>query len=190
MFPGKVRPGLPVSVVKKALLRLSFFLVFQYLKILKISRTTKQKIHILRAFQRFFPSFLVRLFTLRYTANHCHQIVPTRLECIGVRVKNGQLEGARFQFHVVDHKAAAFHVQYLHAGATAVDEDVHVTILYIASHQVGHHSAQGVKTAAHVGWLRIQVILHCRCEAEHITRVLRPTEVPGLRCLTVLPVLR
>ena len=104
--------------------------------------------------------------------------------CWCLSQKLEQLECARFQFHVIDHKAAAFHVQYLHAGATAVDEDVYIPILHVSPHQVGHHPAEGVKAAAHIGRLRVQVVLHCRSEAEHINRALKPTVAPEPRDLT------
>jgi TRAP-type uncharacterized transport system substrate-binding protein len=68
---------------------------------------------------------------------------------------------------MVDHKAPALHVQHLHAGTGAVDKYEHVAVLYVAPHQVGHHAAQGVKTAAHIGGQRIEVIPHRWGEAKH-----------------------
>ena len=56
---------------------------------------------------------------------------------------------------MIDHKTAAFHVQDFHARTSAVHKYVNVPVLYVASHLVGHHSAQGIKTAAHICWIRI-----------------------------------
>ena len=67
--------------------------------------------------------------------------------------------------------------QDFHACARAVDKDVNVPVLYVAPHKVGHHSAQSVKAPAHIRWIRIQVIPHGRCEAEHATGALKPTAI-------------
>jgi hypothetical protein len=97
------------------------------------------------------------------------------LKRVGILIKNRQLETALFQFHVIDHQTAAFHVQDFHAGTLPVDKDVNVTVLYIAAHLVGHHPAQGVKTPAHIRWVRIQVIPHRASEAEHTTGWIKVT---------------
>lgn len=116
-----------------------------------------------------FPSFFVPFIIAGNTLHHHHQVLPTGPEGLGGLVKNGQFETARLQLHVVDHKAATFHVKDFHAGTGTVDKYVHVPVLDVAAHQVGHHSTEGIKTPAHVRWIRIQIILHRRCEAEHPT---------------------
>ena len=96
---------------------------------------------------------------------------------MGTFIKNRQFKTPLFQFHVIDHQATAFHVQDFHAGTRAVDKDINVTVLNVAPHQVGHHSAQGVKTPAHICWVRIQIIPHRRSKAEHLTGVLTATTI-------------
>ena len=108
---------------------------------------------------------------------------------MGVLIKSRQVETARFQLHMIDHKTAAFHVQDFHAGTGAVYKDIHVSVLNVATHQIGHHSAEGIKAAPHIRRIRIQIILHCRCEAEHPTDWLKATvtaATPGLLPRSVL----
>jgi hypothetical protein len=126
-------------------------------------------------FQRFFPSFFILFPFRRNPLYHHHQILPTGLKRIGIFIKNRQFETPRFQFHVIDYQTTAFHMQDFHACTRAVDKDVNVPVLYVATHLVGHHSAQGVKAPAHIGWIRIQVIPHDRCEAEHPIDALKST---------------
>jgi len=70
---------------------------------------------------------------------------------VGVLIKERQLKTTRFKFHMIDHQTTTFHVQNLHTGTGPIDENVYVTILYVATHQVGHHPAKGVKAPAHIG---------------------------------------
>ena len=78
---------------------------------------------------------------------------------------------------MVNHQPAAFHVKDFHAGAGPVDKNEHIPILDIPPHLVGHNTAEGVKTAAHVCRIRIQVVSHRRGKAEHPTLVLKPTGI-------------
>src|ERR1035437_6055108 len=90
---------------------------------------------------------------------------------------------------MIDHKSSVFHVQDFHAGAGTVDKYVHVSVLNVAPHQISYHSAQGIKAPAHIRRMRIQIILHCRCEAEHPTDSLKATVTaisPGLSNRSVL----
>jgi len=75
-------------------------------------------------------------------------------------------------------------VQDFHAGTRAVDKYVHVSVLNVTSHQISYHSAEGIKASAHICWLRIQIILHCRCEAEHPTDALEVTVTATSRGLS------
>lgn len=90
---------------------------------------------------------------------------------MSARIKKRQFKTPPFQFQVVDYQSAAFHVQDLHTGTRSVDEDEHVAVLHVTAHLVGHHPAQGIKTPAHIGGVRIQVILHRGGQAEHFTGV-------------------
>ena len=112
--------------------------------------------------------FLFILFPFhRNTLNDTHQLLPTGLKRVGVRIKNRQFKTALFQFQVVDYQATTFHVQDFHAGTLPVDEDVNVAVLYVVSHLVGHHPAQGVKAPPHICRVSIQVIPHRGGKAEH-----------------------
>ena len=77
-----------------------------------------------------------------------------------------------------------------HAGTRPVDKNEHIPILDVPTHLVGHYAAEGVKTAAHVCRIRIQVVSHRRCEAEHATVDLKPTVIlpsPDLQGRLPLP---
>lgn len=121
---------------------------------------TKAKPQYFSLFQRFFPSFFICFSIACNTLYHGHQILPACLIGMGTWIKSRQLESARFEFHVVDDQAATFHVQYFHAGTGAVDKDVHIAILYVTAHQVGHHPAEGIKAPAHIRWTGIQIVPH------------------------------
>jgi len=66
-------------------------------------------------------------------------------------------------------------VQYLHTGAMPVDKDEYIPILDVSSHLIGHYSAQGVKTPAHICGIRIQKVSHRRGKAEHVIGAFDPT---------------
>jgi len=122
-----------------------------------------------------FSSFLLHVFIRCNILYHHHQILPTGLKRVGVLIKNRKLEGARFQFHMINYKTTAFQMQDFHAGTRAVDKDVHITILNITTHQIGHHTAKGIKTPAHICRKGIQIISHGRCKAEHPTDARKAT---------------
>ena len=82
-------------------------------------------------------------------------------------IKNRQPKGPRFQLQVIDDQTTTLHVQNLHAGAESVYEDEHLAILHIAMHQVGHHPAKGIETLPHIRGIRVEIILHGCCQAEH-----------------------
>ena len=94
---------------------------------------------------------------------------------MGTLIKNRQVETARFKFHMIDHQTAAFHMQDFHAGTRAVYKDVHVSVLNVTRHHISYHSAEGIKAPAHIRRVRIQIILHCRCQAKHPTDWLEAT---------------
>ena len=68
---------------------------------------------------------------------------------------------------MVDDQTATFHVQDLHAGTGPVNEDEYIAVLHVAVHQIGHNPAQGVETLPHVRGVRVDVIIHRGCQAEH-----------------------
>jgi len=76
---------------------------------------------------------------------------------------------------MIDHKATALHVQDFHAGARTVDKYINVSILDVTTHQIGHHTTEGIKTPAHICRKGIQIISHGRCETEHPTDVVKAT---------------
>jgi hypothetical protein len=127
------------------------------------------------AFLKVFSSFSLYIFIRCNTLYHHHQILPTGLKRIGVLIKNRKLEGARFQFHMIDHKTSALHVQDFHTGARTVDKYVHISVLNITSHQIGHHTAEGIKTPAHICGEAVQIVPHGRGEAEHPTDAVKAT---------------
>jgi hypothetical protein len=73
---------------------------------------------------------------------------------------NRQSETAGLQFHVVYYKPTTFHVKHLHAGAIAIDKDEDFTILNVALHLIENNAAQGIKALPHIGWIRVEIILH------------------------------
>src|SRR5665647_1269205 len=110
--------------------------------------------------------------------------MPAGLKRIGTLIKNRQFETARFQLHMIDHQTATFHMQDFHAGTRAVDKYVHVSVLNVTSHLISYHSAEGIKAPAHICRIRIQIILHCRCEVEHPTDALEVTGTATSRGLS------
>jgi hypothetical protein len=126
-------------------------------------------------FLKVFSSFLLHICIHCNTLYHHHQILPTGLKRIGVLIKNRQFESAGFQLHVIDYQTSKFHMQDFHAGTRAVDKDVHITILNITTHQIGHHTAEGIKTPAHICGEGIQIVPHGGREAEHPTDAVKAT---------------
>jgi len=94
--------------------------------------------------------------------------MPTGAKSIGLFIKNREFEAARFELHVINNQSAAFHVQDLHARAVSVNKNENIAVLHIAPHLVGHHTAEGVETATHVGGMGIQVVVHRRGQAVDI----------------------
>src|SRR5665647_2372705 len=85
---------------------------------------------------------------------------------------------------MIDHQTATFHMQDFHAGTRAVDKYVHVSVLNVTPHLISYHSAEGIKAPAHICRIRIQIILHCRCEVEHPTDALEVTGTATSRGLS------
>jgi hypothetical protein len=72
-------------------------------------------------------------------------------------------------------------MQDFHTGASTIYKNENFSVLHIPSHLVGYHPAQGIKTAPHICWVRIQIILHRGGEAEHATGALIQKE--NVTCL-------
>lgn len=71
------------------------------------------------------------------------------------------------QLHVVDHQATELHVQYLHAGEGAVDEDEGITLLDVLAHLILDDATQGIKTLSHISRIRVEVERIGIAECEH-----------------------
>ena len=96
-------------------------------------------------------------------------------------IKSGEFETSRFQLHVIDYQASAFHMEDFHDGASAVYEDKNITILNVTPHLIGNQSAQCIKTFPHIGWPGVQVIGHRWCKAKHWQQCLIPVIFAALQ---------
>lgn len=99
-----------------------------------------------------------------------HQFIPegfNRRSAALVHIDDGKVKVTFFEPQVVDHQAAALHVQYLHRRARLVDKDERTAVADVHTHLVGHNPVQSMETFAHVAWIRVQVITVRFVQAEH-----------------------
>ena len=113
---------------------------------------------------------------LLYTLDHYYKISPFHLIALRILVILGQLETSCLQALHIHHHTPVLGMKQLHQPATRTNEDKHVTVAYVASHLLMHHTAERTDPLPHVSPPRAQIIPHRVIQAEHGSQGFCPTD--------------